>query len=153
MGTEIANLKPSLPSSKALSKDARCVALGLGVLLTVLLAVASRLTPDARGFGTHEQLGMAACWVQSQTDWLCPACGMTTAWAYTLDGNLTAALQTNLGGTLLCLLACLAAPWLIISALRGRWLLGRPTLRAIVVTATIVMGLTMLEWARRVMFS
>ncbi|WP_218932074.1 DUF2752 domain-containing protein [Adhaeretor mobilis] len=132
-----------------LSKDARFATLALGVLLTVLLVVASRLTPDDRGFGTHEQLGLAGCWVQATVGWLCPACGMTTAWAQTLDGNLVAALGTNLGGTLLCLMACLIAPWLMISAVRGAWLFGRPTLRAIVVTATIVMSITMLDWARR----
>jgi len=37
------------------------------------------LVPDARGFGTHEQLGLPACGARGWLGGPCPACGWTTA--------------------------------------------------------------------------
>ena len=120
------------------------VGLGLGLLL----ATAWRLTPDPRGFGTHEQLGLAACGFIHWTGRPCPSCGMTTAWAYAVRGDLVAALSANAGGALLCLAAALAAPWALGSAIAGRWL-WRPSPRVVLWIGTSWLALALLDWARR----
>ena len=53
----------------------------------VLGTMALVLEPDARGHGTHEQLGLPACHAR---DWLgvpCPGCGVTTAVVYLGQGH------------------------------------------------------------------
>jgi len=66
-----------------------------------VLAVAASLTPDGRGFGTHQQLGMPAC--SSEAIWgrPCPSCGMTTAFACFVRGDLLAALRAQVLGAVL----------------------------------------------------
>lgn len=140
------------PAQGKLQGRTRLAVFALAMLLAVLLLTASRLTPDSRGLGTHEQLGLAPCWIHQRTGIICPSCGMTTAWSHALRGELLPAIQTNLGGTLLCLVALVAVPWLALSALRGSWLLWQPSLKPIVIGASIILAATVLDWARRVYF-
>ncbi|NBO19844.1 MAG: DUF2752 domain-containing protein, partial [Proteobacteria bacterium] len=42
------------------------------------------LTPDARGLGTHEQLGLPPCGFYLWYGLPCPSCGMTTSWPHFL---------------------------------------------------------------------
>ena len=46
-----------------------------------ILAIAAYLTPDPRGFGTHEQLGLPPCISSNFLGVPCPLCGMTTSFA------------------------------------------------------------------------
>src|SRR5207302_1856701 len=55
--------------------------------LVTLLATARMLSPDDRGHGTHEQLGLPPCTFYLTFGRPCPACGMTTSWAWLLRGN------------------------------------------------------------------
>ena len=48
---------------------------------TVLL-IASWLTPDPRGLGSHTKLGMPRCEFEYRTGIPCPSCGMTTSFAH-----------------------------------------------------------------------
>jgi Protein of unknown function (DUF2752) len=59
------------------------------------------LTPDARGFGTHEQTGMPKCgWVVNYGK-PCPTCGVTTAGAHLVRLQLFSAVKTQpFGATL-----------------------------------------------------
>ncbi|MCB9831491.1 MAG: DUF2752 domain-containing protein [Planctomycetes bacterium] len=92
----------------------------IGLALTPLV-IAWRLAPDARGFGTHEQLGMEPCgWLESSGQ-PCPTCGMTTAFANTVRLRLVAAFMANPAGLFLCLL-CIALPIYVIRS----WWLGLP---------------------------
>lgn len=53
-------------------------------LLAAIVAVvfiAALLTPNAGGFGTHSQLGLAPCLFLLFTGRPCPTCGMTTSFA------------------------------------------------------------------------
>ena len=101
---------PSLPAA------ARWFALLLSLGLLVLLGVAVALTPNERGFGTHQQLGFPQCTVLKLFHIRCPTCGMTTAWAYTVRGRLWSAAEANCGGLLLAVLAIVAVPWLLAGA-------------------------------------
>jgi hypothetical protein len=124
----------------------------LGLAILGLLVVASRLEPDPRGFGTHEQLGLTPCSFFRWTDRLCPTCGATTAWAHLLNGNWTAALRSNLAATLAAGLALVATPWLLVSAILGRWLVARPSPRVLLAISTGLAVVAVLDWLGRVWF-
>ena len=58
----------------------------LGIAATVVTALA-RVTPDVRGHGTHEQLGMSACSFPTNYGIPCPTCGCTTAACLVVHGQ------------------------------------------------------------------
>ncbi len=135
-----------------ISPVGRLVVAGVGLGALVLLLTASRLAPDPRGFGTHEQLGLTPCSFYRWTGRECPTCGATTAWAHVLNGEWSAALRTNLAGTLLCLAALVSVPWLLLSASVGRWLVARPTLRVLLVAGSGLIAIAVFDWAQRAWF-
>ncbi|MBK9120234.1 MAG: DUF2752 domain-containing protein [Phycisphaerales bacterium] len=94
-----------------------------GVLLVclALLGIAVWLQPDARGYGTHEQLGAARCGSFKLTGYPCPTCGMTTAYAYTVRGQLIAAFWAQPAGLLMALGTIMLALTSAGAILRGRW--------------------------------
>ncbi len=81
---------------------------GLGVL--GLLVIARVLEPAEEGFGTHQQLGLPPCTSVALFDVTCPACGMTTSWAWVTRGELIRAARANVGGCLLALIALAYLP-------------------------------------------
>jgi hypothetical protein len=82
------------------------VAVALLVLLT-----ATRLQPNASGFGTHTQLGLPACLFFDWTGLPCPACGMTTSFSLLAHGWLRAGVACHPVGALLFTLTCLSVPF------------------------------------------
>jgi hypothetical protein len=86
-----------------------------------VLGVAVALTPDPRGYGTHEQLGGGPCGMLVMTGLPCPTCGMTTAFAHTVRGQWIRAVRAQPAGFVLALgtagLAVLCG-WVLV---RGRW--------------------------------
>ena len=76
---------------------------------------------------------------------------MTTAWAHLVRGEWHDACRANAGGTLLGLLAMAAVPWLLGSALRGDWLVVSPIGRTAVWILTVVLLVTMIDWAIRLL--
>ncbi|HEX8323113.1 MAG TPA: DUF2752 domain-containing protein [Tepidisphaeraceae bacterium] len=85
---------------------ALAVALGaLGVLLT-----AAWLSPDARGVGTHEGLGLQPCGFLLRTGLPCAGCGMTTSFADAVRGRLVSSFVAQPFGLILCVLTA-AAFW------------------------------------------
>ncbi|MGA2255067.1 MAG: DUF2752 domain-containing protein [Thermoguttaceae bacterium] len=123
----------------------------LALALLALLVTAGILTPDARGHGTHQQLGLPPCTFHVVFQRPCPACGMTTSWAWLLRREIGHALAANAGGTLLAALSLLGAPWLLVSALRGRWFGGRPNQWTIAGIAGIVSLVTAGQWVWRML--
>ena len=73
--------------------------------LTVVLA---RVTPDARGHGTHEQLGMDVCGWPIVYGVPCPTCGCTTAAAQLVHGDVFGAFATQPFGATLALVGLAA---------------------------------------------
>ena len=80
-----------------------------GACLTVLV-IAARLTPSPDGFGTHRGLRMPACAFLERTGLPCPACGMTTSFAWFARGNVVASLYVQPMGTVLAVIAA-ATVW------------------------------------------
>jgi hypothetical protein len=128
----------------------RMLVLALGAVLALMLVTAWRLTPSPRGLGTHQQLGLAPCTVEQWFGMRCPSCGMTTAWAHVVRGQLPAALRANAGGALLAGLALAGAPWLLASGAAGRWIVGRPDEWWLFGTALAIVTITLVQWAVRV---
>ncbi len=133
-----------LPSH--LEKRERLVLAVSGVVLFTLLVTAKFLTPDARGFGTHRQLGLPPCTFMFLFGTRCPSCGMTTAWASLLDGDIRGSLQANPGGTLLCLLAIVAAPMTLRLAWTGRPSKGSWFLWFLLIGLLIALVLGTTDW-------
>jgi hypothetical protein len=113
------------------------------------MALAALLTPDSRGWGTHEQLGWPPCWLQRAAGWRCPSCGMTTAWSYAARGDVPAAFEASVGGTLLFVAAGLGMLWLLVIAVAGRSPLKRPSPKAALWVATAWLAVSVLDWVRR----
>jgi hypothetical protein len=132
-----------------LSGRDRLLAFMLGLGLLGLLAVAAFLKPDPRGLGTHQQFGLPPCTFRFLFGRPCPTCGMTTAWAHLVRGQLIGALRANVGGTLLGLLAMVSVPWLLVSAVRGRWLGWAPNSTVIACIGSAILLVTLIEWGIR----
>ena len=79
----------------------RFLAAGAGVVLSTMLVAAAMVSPDQRGFGTHEQFGLPPCASRWLWDGRCPACGMTTAWAWSVRGRFVSGWNANGGGVVL----------------------------------------------------
>lgn len=120
-----------------------------GTGLIVLLGIAAWLSPNPQGFGTHRQLGLPPCTMQQWFGIRCPSCGMTTSWSHLMHGQPVAAVRANSGGTLLALVALVSGPWMLISGLRGRWLLGRPHEWAALAIGIAIVVTTLIDWTIR----
>jgi len=123
----------------------------LGLVLVGLLTTAAWLRPDPKGFGTHRQLGLGECTFMGFTGRPCPSCGMTTSWSNTLRGRWPTALRGNAGGTMLALASLLAAPWLIVSGVRGKWTWVRPHEYVLIGIALTIVAVTLAQWAWRML--
>jgi hypothetical protein len=76
---------------------------------------------------------------------------MTTAWAYLMRGEWINACRANVGGASLGVLTMVVAPWLLLSAVRGRWLVAAPSERAAAWVSAIVLLVTVTGWAIRLL--
>ena len=59
------------------------------------------LTPDPRGYGTHEQFFLYGCLFRKLTTLPCPMCGLTTSFAHLVRGQLAEAFRCHPAGPLL----------------------------------------------------
>jgi Protein of unknown function (DUF2752) len=92
-------------------------ALGALLALPVLRWLA---TPDARGYGTHEQLGLPPCTMMEVTGIPCPGCGVTTSISLAVHGHLVAAFLNQPFGLLVALTIPLFTGWAVWSHVAGR---------------------------------
>lgn len=88
---------------------ARTLSLFLLLASGTVLAIAARLSPDPRGFGTHESLGLPPCGFLATNGYPCMTCGMTTAFANMIRLDVAAAWRANPMGIALFLLTVAAA--------------------------------------------
>src|SRR5687767_12575759 len=83
----------------------RLAMVAAGMVLVGLLLTAWRLTPNAKGIGTHRQLGLPACTIVQWFGIRCPSCGMTTSWSHMMRGHVGSSFRSNAGGALLALVS------------------------------------------------
>lgn len=84
-----------------------------------MLVASAWLTPDPSGHGTHTQLGLPPCGFLWLTGLPCPACGLTTSFAWLAHGHLWASLRAHPLGLPLFVLAVLAIPVCLLGAARA----------------------------------
>ena len=95
------------PVSRASVRPGRLNAIVVAAGCFGVLGTASYLTPDPRGFGTHEQLGLPPCISSNYLGVPCPLCGMTTAFTLMAHARPIEALHAQPAGALLFVLCAL----------------------------------------------
>lgn len=117
------------------------------IAVLILLIIARSLEPAQRGYGTHQQLGLPACTSLVLWGIPCPACGMTTSWAWATRGKWTLAAEANAGGFLLLLIALAFVPTTCYWLAAGKnlpsdrtWLLLGMSLLGALAVATVQWG-------------
>ena len=113
-------MSPFALPGRPLTPSGRWVCLGLAGLLGGLLLLATSVRPDPRGFGTHEQLGLAPCAFRVLLNLPCPTCGGTTSFAHFVRGHWSEAFHANPAAFAFALSCSLLTPWLVLSAVVGR---------------------------------
>lgn len=124
--------------------------ISLGVL-GVLMAAAC-LTPDPKGFGTHQQFGLPPCSFRVMFGIPCPSCGGTTSFAHFVRGEWPAAIRANAAGFCGALLSAVYVPWGLWSSLRGRlWGIHQPLLLLFWILVALTL-LALAQWGLRIAF-
>jgi len=114
-------MKRSSPHQKLTTAERIRAVLGT-VGIPAILGIALWLTPDPRGFGTHQQLGMPACTFHSLFGLNCPHCGVTTSFCLFVRGQWDQSCRTNPAGFILAAGLVLIWPWLLVVSVTGLWL-------------------------------
>ena len=104
------------PPRRLLDRAAWVVALGLA---WPVVALSAWLRPDARGFGTHQQLGLPPCSFEAVTRVPCPGCGLTTSFTSMAHLHVLDAFRAHLMGPLLFVLTLGVAALAPVGARRG----------------------------------
>jgi hypothetical protein len=115
-----------------------------------VLTTARWLVPDARGFGTHVQLGLPPCAFQAFTSLPCPGCGLTTAFAHMVRAQWSSALHASPVGVILCALTVAAVPLSLWASVRA-WSLSDTCVRWRISNVGLAMtALAFAQWSIRV---
>ena len=77
---------------------------------------------------------------------------MTTAWAYTMEGDFENAIGSNVGGVLLCLLSVCVFPCLLWMAIRGESIRNRWFVQVALAVLVIAISISIIEWLIRLAF-
>lgn len=142
---------PIIPKSDdaPVDKLGRATLLGIALFLTTGFMVARCLSPDSRGYGTHQQLGLPPCTMKLFFGVSCPGCGMTTCFAHFVRGQFVEAARANLAGVVLATVCLMLIPWSLFSARRGRlWWVSDP-IAFTSALAICLSGLAMVTWVVR----
>jgi len=113
--------EPGAPARAGRRSGEHWIVLGCALLSAIVIALLATVAhPDARGFGTHEQLGLPPC---RAMDWFgvpCPGCGVTTSVALALEGELSASFTNQPFGLLVAFALPLFVLWAALGHLLGR---------------------------------
>ena len=123
-----------------------------GLAIAALLALRF-VTPDSRGVGTHEQLGLLPCFTHALTGFPCPFCGMTTAVTHVARGQWAEAFLVQPAGALIGLAVVPAAAACMLMAFAGRYpsWMRAPTLHRWGLRAGV--AVVLLAWFHKLLFA
>lgn len=150
--TEHRSRSQSPAQAKGLGIAARMLLVLSAVVLAAALATARWLIPDARGFGTHEQLRLPPCAFRVMSGIPCPACGMTTSFAHLVRGQVVRAFRVNAAGCLLGVAAVALIPWCLISAAVGRPIAPNSPAPTALVGLMAIWAVCVAVWSVRMLF-
>lgn len=105
-----------IPLTREERRSATAAALGI----LAVLAVAAILTPDERGIGTHQQLGLPPCMTETVFGVPCPFCGMTTSFSHMAHGQVSQAIIVQPAGALGFVISAALALALVTAVATGR---------------------------------
>jgi len=77
----------------------------------LIMVVGICLQPDARGYSTHQRIGLPACPVPQLTGYPCPTCGFTTSLAQMARGHCVAGFRSHILGAVVFLGAISFLVW------------------------------------------
>jgi hypothetical protein len=98
----------------------RVYAAGVLAAAVAILVVAARLHPDGSDHGSHQQLGLPPCGFLVMTGLPCPTCGMTTAFAYTIRGQVWPAIHAQAAGFVTAVVVMAAGLLALFALVSGR---------------------------------
>ena len=134
-------------TSPPMATSTRLFAALAALACVAVLITAAWLRPDASGFNTHRQLGLAPCGLLATVGIPCPTCGMTTSFANFVHGHFRASLRGQPAGTILCALTA-AGFWVALYvAVTGRP--GAAVVRRLPITPALLtlLGIVIAGWA------
>ena len=129
-----------------LGRNGRVLLVLWSVLLAGGFALAWRLEPDPRGFGTHQRLGLPPCTLRYFAGIPCPSCGMTTSFSYLMKGDVQLAVHANAAGVLLAVLCAVQIPWCLITAARGRYFVLENPTQVLLWCLLAVIAVSLINW-------
>lgn len=134
-------------SSPPLGTGNRLLLVAIGLLLLAGFGLSAWLSPDPRGHGTHQQLGLAPCSFLLLTGLPCPSCGGTTAFAHFVRGQWPSAVRANAAAFVLALFCAALIPWCGTSAFQGRLIAVTDIERTLLIGVVLLTSLFALQWA------
>jgi len=142
---------PRLRSGFPLSASGKVLLAGWSLFLLAGFAVAAFVTPDPRGYGTHQQFGLPPCTFRLLSGVPCPSCGTTTSFAHFVRGEWPSAVRANAAGFVLAGLCAAQIPWVWVSIAQGRlWYVSRPE-RFLIISLLLLGSLFVFHWLVRLL--
>ena len=112
--------------------------------MALVLFLAWWLSPDPRGYGTHEQLGLPPCSAELLFGLPCPFCGMTTSFSLMAHQRWRDAFLVQPAGAMGFIATCVVMCGCALAALAGRlpaWVLSDAVVKPALFTAGIILTL------------
>ncbi|MCA9076682.1 MAG: DUF2752 domain-containing protein [Planctomycetaceae bacterium] len=129
-----------------LIRGGRWLLAGWSLFLLAGFALTTFVSPDPRGFGTHQQFGLPPCTLRLLTGVSCPSCGATTSFAHFVRGEWPSAIRANGAAFVLACLCAVQIPWSWMSIAKQQlWLITRPE-RTLIITLVCLTSLFVLQW-------
>ena len=132
-----------------LTRTQRLLTLLLGAGIVVVFGIAVWLTPDPRGFGTHQQLGMPPCTFRTLTGINCPHCGLTTSFSWFVRGEFDNSMKANPAGLILASAGVVVLIWCIVVSIRGAFVVTHEPGRDLLIGFGIWVLLSVVIWLFR----
>ena len=133
----------------ALTRTQRRLTLLLGAGIVVVFGIAGWLTPDPRGFGTHQQLGMPPCTFRTLTGVNCPHCGLTTSFSWFVRGEFNNSMKANPAGLILASAGVAVLIWSMVVSIRGAFVITHEPGRDLLIGFGIWVLVSVVIWLFR----